>query len=82
MNWSGRGQHAEFDLTEEDLIPLIHEKVLGYSATALVDSVRCRRIRLARKYNFSEIYYKSLPVQRLQRTTMTVNLLRHLGIMK
>ncbi|KAF1967207.1 kinase-like protein [Bimuria novae-zelandiae CBS 107.79] len=49
MNWSGRGQHAEFGVAEEDTIPLEHEKNLGHSGTALVDSVRCRRIRLARK---------------------------------
>ncbi|KAF2270751.1 kinase-like protein [Lojkania enalia] len=49
MDWSGRGQHAEFDATEETKIPLILESHLGHSVTALVESVRCRRIRLARK---------------------------------
>ncbi|KAF2647410.1 kinase-like protein, partial [Lophiostoma macrostomum CBS 122681] len=49
MNWSGRGQHAEFDATEESEIPLTLEKNLGFSKTAVVESVRCRRIRLARK---------------------------------
>ncbi|ORY11323.1 kinase-like domain-containing protein, partial [Clohesyomyces aquaticus] len=34
---------------EEKHIPLRVEKVLGHSATALVESVHCRRIRLARK---------------------------------
>ncbi|OCL04168.1 hypothetical protein AOQ84DRAFT_324797 [Glonium stellatum] len=48
-DWSGRGQHAEFEPDEADLIPLRVEKVIGYSATALVESVMCRRIRLARK---------------------------------
>jgi hypothetical protein len=47
INWSGRGQHVEFKA--EDLIPLEVEKVVGHSSTALVESVRCRRIRLARK---------------------------------
>ncbi|KAF2015151.1 kinase-like protein [Aaosphaeria arxii CBS 175.79] len=46
QDWSGRGQHAEFDSEEE--VPLQVESVLGYG-TALVESVRCRRIRLARK---------------------------------
>jgi hypothetical protein len=46
-NWSGRGQHVEFKADEE--IPLVVEKAIGHSATALVESVRCRRIRLARK---------------------------------
>lgn len=49
MDWSGRGQHAEFDATEESEIPLTLERALGYSSNALVESVRCRRIRLARK---------------------------------
>jgi serine/threonine protein kinase len=49
MDWSGRGQHAEFDPNEERDIPLRLEKALGHSANALVESVRCRRIRLARK---------------------------------
>lgn len=47
INWSGKGQHVEF-LTENE-IPLVPERVLGYSSSALVDSVRCRRVRLARK---------------------------------
>ena len=47
INWSGRGQHVEYQ--PGDNIPLQVEKTIGYSATALVESVRCRRIRLARK---------------------------------
>ena len=46
-NWSGRGQHVEFKADES--IPLEVEKTIGFSGTALVESVRCRRIRLARK---------------------------------
>ncbi|KAF2443252.1 kinase-like protein [Karstenula rhodostoma CBS 690.94] len=49
LNWSGRGQHIEYEASEADQIPLQVEKVLGYSGTALVESVMCRRIRLARK---------------------------------
>lgn len=49
MDWSGRGQHVEFEATEAAEIPLKTERALGYSANALVESVRCRRIRLARK---------------------------------
>lgn len=48
-NWSGRGQHAEYNRTEISELPLVAERLLGTSATARVDSVRCRRIRLARK---------------------------------
>ncbi|KAF2676425.1 kinase-like protein [Lentithecium fluviatile CBS 122367] len=49
LDWSGRGQHVEYAAKDEKDIPLITEKTLGYSATALVESVMCRRIRLARK---------------------------------
>ncbi|KAF2654851.1 kinase-like protein [Lophiostoma macrostomum CBS 122681] len=47
INWSGRGQHVDFGINE--IIPLETERTIGHSATALVESVRCRRIRLARK---------------------------------
>ena len=49
LNWSGRGQHIEYDAEEESQMPLEPKKVLGYSATAVVESVQCRRIVLARK---------------------------------
>jgi serine/threonine protein kinase len=49
LDWSGRGQHAEYSPDEEPLIPLIGDKVLGSSMSAVVQSVRCRRIQLARK---------------------------------
>lgn len=48
-NWSGRGQHVEYDQRSESDIPLSVERVLGYSASAIVESVMCRRLRLARK---------------------------------
>jgi serine/threonine protein kinase len=49
-NWSsGRGQHAEYLPIERDLIPLIVENILGQTSTALVESVRCMRVRLVRK---------------------------------
>jgi serine/threonine protein kinase len=48
-NWSGRGQHAEFRKDEELEIPLKTERVLGSSGSAVVESVMCKRIRLARK---------------------------------
>jgi hypothetical protein len=49
LDWSGRGQHVEYAADEETNIPLQKKEVLGYSATALVQSVQCRRIMLARK---------------------------------
>lgn len=50
QDWSGRGQHAEYTHSDKDEIPLLEEGIiLGHSGTAIVDSVRCRRIRLARK---------------------------------
>jgi serine/threonine protein kinase len=49
LDWSGKGQHVEYGPEDERDIPLTSEKILGHSRTAIVDSVRCRRIRLARK---------------------------------
>lgn len=49
LDWSGRGQHVEYAPNEQSKIPLKTEKVLGFSKSALVESVICRRIRLARK---------------------------------
>jgi len=49
QNWSGRGQHAEFKPDEVDLVPLKAERILSTTANAVVESVMCRRIRLARK---------------------------------
>ncbi|KAF2249647.1 kinase-like protein [Trematosphaeria pertusa] len=48
-DWSGRGQHAEFTPKEHDAIPLQVEKLLGQTRNAVVESVRCKRIRLVRK---------------------------------
>lgn len=48
-NWSERGQHAEYAAYERGAIPLTVEKLLGRTQRAVVESVRCRRIRLARK---------------------------------
>jgi hypothetical protein len=47
INWSGKGQHVEYQ-TEEEL-PLKVVRTLGYSATALIEAVYCKRILLARK---------------------------------
>ncbi|KAI9665599.1 MAG: hypothetical protein M1829_005679 [Trizodia sp. TS-e1964] len=47
FDWSGRGQFAEFSATED--VPLEVGKVLGHSLTAVVQEVKCRRIKLARK---------------------------------
>lgn len=49
LNWSGRGQHAEYEVQEKTQIPLASEGIIGHSATAIVDKVKCRRIYLARK---------------------------------
>tara|TARA_R110002003_G_scaffold52_20_gene4500 strand:- start:2621 stop:4060 length:1440 start_codon:yes stop_codon:yes gene_type:complete len=49
LDWSGRGQHVEYSTVSEKAIPLKVEGLLGHSATAVVESVMCRRIRLARK---------------------------------
>jgi serine/threonine protein kinase len=51
QDWSGRGQHAVFEKHEQKLINDILEvqDTLGSTRTAVVQSVRCRRILLARK---------------------------------
>ncbi len=49
LNWSGRGQHAEYQLNEAFDLPLLPVKILGHMAHAVVESVLCRRILLARK---------------------------------
>ncbi|KAF1962404.1 kinase-like protein, partial [Byssothecium circinans] len=46
-NWSDRGQHVEFEDRAD--VPLQLEKVLGRTRNALVESVRCKRVRLVRK---------------------------------
>ncbi|KAF2818416.1 hypothetical protein CC86DRAFT_157225 [Ophiobolus disseminans] len=50
-NWSDRGQHVEFGPEEGSTIDklLTPNSVLGYSSTALVEKVQCKRIMLARK---------------------------------
>ena len=51
QNWSGRGQHAVFKQSERHILnnTLELHKTLGTTATAKVESVKCRRILLARK---------------------------------
>jgi serine/threonine protein kinase len=50
-NWSGRGQHVEFDASDPAEIDslLISRGILGHSSIALVQKVICKRILLARK---------------------------------
>lgn len=47
LNWSGQGQHVEFRMTQD--IPLKPLTAIGHGGSAMVDSVLCRRIKLARK---------------------------------
>jgi serine/threonine protein kinase len=51
QNWSGKGQHVEYSTSEKPLLRSILqvEDTLGSTSTALVESVKCRRILLARK---------------------------------
>jgi serine/threonine protein kinase len=51
QDWSGRGQHARFEKDEQSLINEILEPMdlLGSTQKAVVQSVKCRRILLARK---------------------------------
>jgi serine/threonine protein kinase len=54
QDWSGRGQHTEFTKNERRLVDDILEvqEQLGLTKHALVQSVKCRRILLARKTIF------------------------------
>lgn len=47
LNWSGKGQHVEFEKWEK--LPLEAKYVIDHGGTAVVDVVVCRRIKLARK---------------------------------
>src|SRR5437762_12966537 len=51
QNWSGRGEHVEFQPHElgeiSDILQV--EEFLGSSGSTVVQKVRCRRILLARK---------------------------------
>ncbi|KAH6629850.1 kinase-like domain-containing protein, partial [Boeremia exigua] len=49
LDWSGRGQHVEYQPHEAAAVPLVSNGNLGYGASGFVDRVRCRRIDLARK---------------------------------
>lgn len=67
LDWSGRGQHAEFAPSEKTLIPLIEEDLVGSSLTADVHSVRCRRIRLARKMiRCNQRFTKEMAIQEVE----------------
>lgn len=53
-NWSGRGQHVEFQQSERHLIKEILDtgSTLGCTNSAMVEIVKCKRIHLARKTIF------------------------------
>ncbi|KAF2492537.1 kinase-like protein [Lophium mytilinum] len=67
-DWSGRGEHAEFGPGEKSRIDelLVPESVLGTSATALVESVKCRRILLARKTIFNRRMKRSEAIKEVK----------------
>lgn len=67
LDWSGRGQHAEYQIIED--IPLKPLAAIGYGGSALVDSVLCRRIKLARK---------TMICSRRQRLDVLINEVEHL----
>jgi serine/threonine protein kinase len=51
QDWSGRGQHVEFQEHEGEVVDEILQvqDVIGRTNSAIVESVKCRRILLARK---------------------------------
>jgi hypothetical protein len=58
-DWSGHGQHVEFYKHKRDLLPCILEvqNTLGRTRTAVVESVGCKRILLARKTLFCNRHF-------------------------
>ncbi|XPS81863.1 Mitogen-activated protein kinase kinase kinase [Ascochyta lentis] len=71
-NWSGRGQHVEFQTN--DIVPVEVGRAIGHSSTALVESVLCRRIRLARK---SVRVHRRAKLEDLVKEVAYLNRLRH-----
>ncbi|KAF1939991.1 hypothetical protein EJ02DRAFT_513476 [Clathrospora elynae] len=59
QNWSGRGQHADFQKDERKLPSEILDvqETLGKTSSAIVESVKCRRILLARKTMFCNRHF-------------------------
>ena len=76
-NWSGRGQHVEFQ--PNDIVPLEVGKAIGHSGTALVESVLCRRIRLARK---SVRVNRRAKLEDLVKEVAYLNRLRHTHVVQ
>ena len=67
LDWSGRGQHAEYEVGDDEQIPLESRGVLGHGATGIVERVKCRRIMLARKtIQFSRRLTKEQAVTEVQ----------------
>ncbi|KAJ8106972.1 hypothetical protein OPT61_g9183 [Boeremia exigua] len=56
QDWSGRGQHAKFDVSERKLVDEILEfrDTLGMTGSSVVHKVKCKRILLARKTVFAK----------------------------
>lgn len=59
LDWSGRGQHAQFSRHEvniiNELLPI--QDTLGKGNSAVVHSVKCRRILLARKTIYTNRHF-------------------------
>lgn len=70
-DWSGRGQHVEYEPSEESKIPLITEKETGSDVNSKVESTLCRKIRLAIKTIFCHSFPRHVnavrEVEHLQR---------------
>ncbi|KAF2808734.1 kinase-like protein [Mytilinidion resinicola] len=80
-DWCGRGQHAEFRTNEKDKLQKIlkRQKLLGSTPNAVVESVKCRRILLARKtVNCNERFTREMAIQEVAH----LQKLRHLHIIQ
>ncbi|KAF2497683.1 kinase-like protein, partial [Lophium mytilinum] len=80
-DWCGRGQHSEFNKNEKDKIQQIlkRQDLLGSTPNAVVESVKCRRILLARKtINCNAKFTREMAIQEVAH----LQKLKHLHIIQ
>lgn len=81
QNWSGIGEHVEYKISERKLVNETLEvyKTLGMTPTAKVESVKCRRILLARK---TVLCTKRFPVAKAIQEAAELKRLQHAHILR
>ncbi|KAF1960752.1 kinase-like protein [Byssothecium circinans] len=81
QNWSGRGQNAEFLKNERRLVDdiLQVQDHLGKTTSAIVESVRCKRILLARKTIYCS---RRMTIQQAIQEVAHLDKLRHAHVVR